>query len=92
MIVVAMTQFYVVEEEDQEFLAKISELDPDDRLLYDLVREFHGNVPIKARHPALIFTEDDTTFVISEGIQESKSKKRGAESKDEKGRVGKNPT
>ena len=66
---IAQTQFYVAEVEYPEWRNQISQLSEDDLLLYKLMCEFHQGKPVRARHPALILTEDDCTFVVSEGTQ-----------------------
>lgn len=54
ILVVAMTHFYVVEEEDVEWRQTIKQLPKEDRLLYDMVCAFHGNKPVRVRPQHLI--------------------------------------
>ena len=81
LVVIAMTHFYIAEEEDLKWRQLLSEIPDEDKLLYRLVCEFHGNKPVRARPPHLIFNQDDTTDYICKGTQPEKSSKVGLVSK-----------
>ena len=68
---------YPVAEEDVEWRQQISELSNEDRLLYDMVSDFHGGRPIHVRPDYLIFNSDDTKHFATEGIQPSNKKEWG---------------
>lgn len=77
VIVVAMTHFYVTEQDDVQWGAELSKLDDDERLLHGMVSRFHGNRPVRVRSPHLIFNADDTIDYICEGLQPNNSTKYG---------------
>ena len=77
IIVVAMTHFYVTPQDDVQWREELNKLDDDERLLHDLVSKFHGNRPVRARPPHLIFNSDDTTDYICEGTQPNNSSEWG---------------
>ena len=73
LIVVSMTHFYAVEEEDVKWRQRVNRLHEEDQFLYKLVSHFHGDRPIRARHPSHIISCDDFTDYICEGIQPDRS-------------------
>ena len=77
IIVVAMTHFYVVPEEDVAWREEIRDFDDDTRELYDMVCDFHGGKPVRCRPSHDIFNQDDQTEYITLGKQPKKSSKCG---------------
>ena len=77
LVIVAMTHFYVVEEEDPEWRAEVAQMDKADLLLYKLVCHFHGDRPVRARPPHMTLSCDDTTDCATKGTQPDKSSEIG---------------
>ena len=77
LIVIAMTHFYITDEDDVGYRAKMKELSVDELVLSDMVSEFHGNRPVRARAPHLIITVDDTTTFATEGTQPNRTTEIG---------------
>ena len=59
IIVVASTHFYVVADEDIEWLQFLSSLPEDSKLLYNMVSNLHGGKPVRVRKPHLITNQED---------------------------------
>ena len=81
LIVVSMTHFYVTDDDDVAWRGMMKKLSNDERLLCDMVSDFHGNRPVRARSPYLIITVDDTQDFATEGTQPARSSEMGLVSK-----------
>mmetsp|Transcript_29980 Transcript_29980/g.63584 ORF Transcript_29980/g.63584 Transcript_29980/m.63584 type:complete len:120 (-) Transcript_29980:443-802(-) len=69
LIIVAMTHFHIVAEDDSEWRQIMNELKEEDRVLYNMVQYFHGNKPLCVRPHDLMFSADDETDFICEDVQ-----------------------
>jgi len=72
IIIVAMTHFYVVDEEDIEWRACLRQLPAEDKMLYYMVSYFHAGKPVMCRRAEHIVNCDDETSFICFGIQPEK--------------------
>ena len=81
LIVIAMTHFYVTDDDDVAWRSMMKQLSNDERLLCDMVSNFHGDRPVRARSPYLIITVDDTQDFVTEGTQPARSSEMGLVSK-----------
>ena len=48
-ILIALTHFYIVEVDDIEWRATLKKLSDDERLLFNMVSDFHGDRPVRCR-------------------------------------------
>ena len=77
IVVVSMTHFYPVAEWDRVYNEYYSKLDAKNRLLHDMVSDFHGGIPVRCRSTHLWFNQDDSKEFICVGLQPNKSKEHG---------------
>ena len=73
LIVIALTHFYPIEEEDAEMKAILEQMPPSDRWLYEMVEAFYGK-PVRVRDRWLILNSDDSReYACEDGIEPDNS-------------------
>jgi hypothetical protein len=77
LIVVALTHFYVVDDEDVEWRGILKQLSEEELMLYSMVSDFYGDQPVRCIAPRYLTNQDDTTYYICECIQPDKSDRLG---------------
>jgi hypothetical protein len=74
LLLVAVTHFVDVDEEDRDVVKELKSLQPETRMLYDWVCRARSGVPCYPIHPDLTFSTDESTEFIFEGSSNKQDK------------------
>jgi hypothetical protein len=77
LIGIALMHFYVVDVDDVAWRDMLKKLDEDERMMHEIVSQFHGGRPVRCQNPHLLLGVDDTTDYACEGIQPERSTEWG---------------
>lgn len=71
LMLIAVTHFIEIPEEDFDVRTELKNLPADTRQLYDLVTDALGGIPVDPIEPSLNNSTDDTTQYIFEGAKKA---------------------